>query len=32
MRIVYWLFFVSVALFISGIGFVIAAARPGTGD
>jgi hypothetical protein len=30
MRIVYWLFFVSVALFISGIGFVIAAARPGT--
>lgn len=30
MRIVYWLFFVSVALFISGIGFVIATARPGT--
>ena len=29
MRIVYWLFFVSVALFISGIGFVIAAARTG---
>lgn len=27
MRIVYWLFAVSVALFISGIGFVIAAAR-----
>ena len=27
MRIIYWLFAVSVALFISGIGFVIAAAR-----
>jgi hypothetical protein len=26
-RAVYWLFFVSVALFISGIGFIIAAAR-----
>jgi hypothetical protein len=31
MRIVYWLFAVSVALFISGIGFVIAAARTGAG-
>jgi len=27
MRIIYWLFAISVALFISGIGFVIAAAR-----
>jgi hypothetical protein len=29
MRTVYWLFAVSVALFISGIAFVVAAARPG---
>lgn len=27
MRVVYWLFVVSVALFVSGIGFVIASAR-----
>jgi hypothetical protein len=29
MRIVHWLFLVSVALFISGIGFIIASARGG---
>jgi hypothetical protein len=29
MRTVHWLFVVSVALFLSGIGFVIASARPG---
>jgi len=28
MRSVHWLFLVSVALFVSGIGFVVAAARP----
>jgi hypothetical protein len=27
MRIVYWLFFVSAALFVSGIGFIVAGAR-----
>jgi hypothetical protein len=28
MRLVHWLFLVSVALFISGIGFIVVAARP----
>ena len=32
MRIVHWLFLVSVALFISGIGFIIASARTGQSE